>query len=111
MSSTPAPVTASATYEALRQLIAPDLDNPAVYWERIAALLNVYAGLVHRDHGPCDVTGCRTCAALTDIVSLALAHNSLQTFNDVTEQYEPYPLLDSITGFAEPDDSAAEAKA
>jgi hypothetical protein len=95
-------------YEGLQQLMAPDLDNPGLYWKRIAALLNVYIGNIRSHHRHCDVTGCRTCAALTDAVSLALAHNRLQTFNEVTEEYEPYPLLDSITGFLGPFDSDDE---
>lgn len=96
----PDPTTGSPAqptpYDDFRALLGPDLHHPADYWQRVAVFLSIFAGLIRRDHRHCDAPGCRTCAALADIVALAQAHNSLQTFNESVEVYQPHPLLHSI---------------
>ena len=79
-----------------RSMLA-DLDDPATYWHQLTTLLSLYLGILRRQHRHCTTDGCGTCKALADVVAIAQAHNSLQTFNEVLETDEPYPLLSYIT--------------
>ncbi|MEV6492242.1 hypothetical protein AB0M20_27010 [Actinoplanes sp. NPDC051633] len=88
---------APASIEEFRALLAPNLDHPADYWRQLAFLLSLYFGVLQSRHRRCAVSGCRVCEVLADVVALAQAHNSLQTFDEGKEIDLPYPLLSTIT--------------
>jgi hypothetical protein len=79
-----------------RSMLA-DPDDPAAYWEQLATLLSLYLGVLRRQQRHCSADGCGTCKALVDVVAIAQAHNSMQTFDEVAEVYRPYALLSYIT--------------
>lgn len=100
-----------APFADFRSLLAADLDNPAAYFERLTNLLSIYVGLLHRQHRRCDTPSCRTCLLFDDIIAVAQAHNSLQTFDEFHEIDRPYPLLSNITSARRPQPTSTQAGA
>jgi hypothetical protein len=75
----------------------------------LTELLAVFTSLLMRQHRHCAQADCRACTIMADVVAIARAHNSLQTFNEFDEIDEPYPLLSQITAERGPATTGATA--